>query len=195
VEILAIALSVIALLVALAARTRAGAQATRIEDSGRDARRRNENLAEELGRGLDNMRRLMAELAQGNNLTREMILEGRLWGDMNPAEGELRLAAGELRVLDVRNPAETQSGVIPGAQLIPVDSWRRAWASSPGMGSPCSCAAQAAGGRPQPANSSRLKATRASTTSRAACPPGPAAWNPQRAESWPQGIYFPPLAP
>ena len=120
-ELLTLSLSVVALLVALVAIARASSQAARIEDNGRDARRRNENLAEELSQGLDNLRRLTAELAQGHELTREMVLEGRLWRDMNSAEGGPRLASGELRVLDVRNPQETQAGVIPGAQLIPLD--------------------------------------------------------------------------
>jgi rhodanese-related sulfurtransferase len=92
-----------------------------LDDVRQEARRRVENLADELRAELAVQRRLIAELAAGATLTREQVEEGRLWKDVDPREAERLLAEARVHVLDVRTPNETAQGVLPGAQLIPVD--------------------------------------------------------------------------
>jgi rhodanese-related sulfurtransferase len=127
----ALAAALLALLVALAARAKAAAQAAEVEDAARDARRRIEALKEELAQSQANLRRMVAELAAGTPLTRQQVLDGVLWAEVGPEEGRALLAAGAVRVLDVRTPAETALGVIPGAQLIPIEELERRYRELP----------------------------------------------------------------
>ncbi|MEO0652770.1 MAG: rhodanese-like domain-containing protein [Planctomycetota bacterium] len=114
------ALSVIAILLALKAQGESSGGTTQ-EDAERDARRRIENLREEFERELSTLRRLLAAVAAGHKLDPEQIEEGRLWGDLTPDKAKALVEAGEVDLLDVRTPQETAGGIIPGAQLIPVD--------------------------------------------------------------------------
>ena len=114
-----------ALIVALAARAKAGGQAAAVEDAARDARRRAEGLKEELEARHANLRQMVAELAAGTKLTKQQVLDGMLWSEIGPDEGRALVGAGGVRVLDVRTPAETAGGVIPGAVLIPIEELER----------------------------------------------------------------------
>jgi rhodanese-related sulfurtransferase len=120
-EYAALAIALVALLVALAARSTAAGLRRKIEDAGLDARRRSENATEEMEKGLTSVRRVMAEIAAGKKLTPEMVLEGRLWRDATPAEAARMVASGSVHVIDVRAPQETAAGVISGAKLFPID--------------------------------------------------------------------------
>lgn len=121
-EYFALFFAVLAFLLALQAAKKGGVGRDDLDDARRDARRDAQNLAEEVERELATTRRLLAEVAAGQELDRAQILEGRLWRDVNTNEGkDLVAAGGDLHVLDVRTPGEQAAGVIPGAQRIPVD--------------------------------------------------------------------------
>lgn len=109
-----------ALGVAALALSRAGAWKARVDELERELRRRTEGSSTELRGELKTMQQLLAVLAEGGELSREQILEGRLWSDASPDQGVALVQAGA-HVLDVRTPGETTGGVIPGALLIPID--------------------------------------------------------------------------
>jgi rhodanese-related sulfurtransferase len=117
----AVALAAVALLAALVALAKASTASARAAEAERDARRRADNAAEELRGELETLKQLLAVLATGGSLTRDQVLEGRLWSDLSPERGASLLQEGELRLVDVRTPQETAAGIIPGALLIPVD--------------------------------------------------------------------------
>lgn len=117
----ALILAVLALFLALAARGKAAGYAQQIEDAGSDVRRRIDNVSEEVEAQLRNMRHMLADVAAGAKLDRDQVLEGRLWGEVNAGEGKRLLEAGDLQIVDVREPQETAGGVIPGAILIPLN--------------------------------------------------------------------------
>ena len=113
--------ALVAMLIAFAARAKAKGLEGAIEELRRDARRRAENHAEAQAGELGTLRNMLAVLAGGGELTPEMVLEGRLWRDVD-ARAALELANDPgLRVLDVRSPQETAGGVLANAILIPID--------------------------------------------------------------------------
>jgi rhodanese-related sulfurtransferase len=113
-DYVSLALAALALIVAFAALSKAGRER---EPAGGGRSERSESLEAELVV----QRRLLAAIAGGAKLTPQMVLEGRLWQDIDAARAAQLFAAGGLFVLDVRTPQETASGIIPGALLIPVD--------------------------------------------------------------------------
>ncbi len=127
----AIAVAVLALLVALAARSKASSLAQGIEDAKADARRRGENARDETREEVETLRRVVARIAGGEKLAPEMVLEGRLWREASSDEGKAMVAAGDVRVLDVRTPQETARGILPGALLIPVQNLEERWKEIP----------------------------------------------------------------
>jgi len=119
---LALVLAILALLLALLALRRAAALEQKIEDGRSDARRAARNVAEEVDGALDLQRKLLARVAAGEALSADMILEGRLWHDVDAGAAAALLEANEdLMVVDVRTPHEAASGMLPGARLIPID--------------------------------------------------------------------------
>lgn len=120
-EYAALGIAVGALIVACIAVSKASKLASRIEDAKRGAAQRTDNTAHEIGEKLTLMRCTLARMAKGEKLTPEQILEERLYHDIDGREGAKLVAAGNVRVVDVRTPQETSSGIIAGAQLIPVD--------------------------------------------------------------------------
>ncbi len=120
-EVAALIAAGVALLVALVALARAGAASARGEEFERDLRRRAENASEEVRREIEVLKKTVAVLAEGGRLSREQVLEGRLWSDVSPDQGRAMVEAGEVRLVDVRTPQETAGGIIPGAKLIPID--------------------------------------------------------------------------
>jgi rhodanese-related sulfurtransferase len=119
-EYAALGIALIALILALVARSKAGGLRQQVEDAQQDARRRIENLSAEVEHKLARNRSLLAQIASGAALDREQILEGRLWRDSSQADAMALVTSGRARILDVRAPQETASGIIAGAQLIPV---------------------------------------------------------------------------
>jgi len=135
VEIAALAVAVLALLVALAARAKASGATQAIEGAKTEARRRVENLGEELREEIATTRRVLARVAAGGKLTPEQVLEGRLWREVTIDEGRRMLDAGA-RTLDVRTLPEVARGIIPGALLIPVQEIEERWREVPKDGKP-----------------------------------------------------------
>jgi rhodanese-related sulfurtransferase len=122
VEILTLCVALVALLLAWLAFQRAGAQARAVEEAGTAARRAAQNAASELGAALEVQRKLLARTVAGERLAPDMVLEGRLWRDVSTEEARALIASEpSLVLLDVRTSAETRSGIIPGARLIPID--------------------------------------------------------------------------
>lgn len=117
----ALILAALALLAALVALGRAAAASSRAAECERDLRRQRDAFSNELSSSVRNLRELLAGVAEGQKPTREMIVEGQLWRDVRPDEGVKLVAAGNLRLIDVRTPQETSGGIIPGALLIPID--------------------------------------------------------------------------
>jgi rhodanese-related sulfurtransferase len=115
-----LAVALLALLVALIALVRASRPNAALEEAVLEAKRKAGNLADELAAKEANLRQLVALMAAGGKPTREMVLEGQLWRDVSPAEGQRMVEQGA-RLIDVRSPSETAGGIIPGAMLIPVD--------------------------------------------------------------------------
>lgn len=120
-EIGALIVAVLALVCAFVALSKAAAFAGRLEEVELASSRRVKNLEGELEAAVTAQRELLAQFAGGAKLTREMILDGRLWHDIDGARAKELVAAGA-RVLDVRSPSETATGIIPGALLVPIDS-------------------------------------------------------------------------
>lgn len=108
-------------LVALIALGRASAARAAAADAERESKRRAENVGVEAKRELEVLKQMLAVVASGGKLTRDQVLEGRLWSDVSPEEGRKLVEGGAVRLLDVRTPSETAGGIIPSAQLIPVD--------------------------------------------------------------------------
>lgn len=110
---------------------------------------------------------MVAVLATGGKLTREQVLEGRLWADASAQQG-LELVKQGARVLDVRTPGETAGRCTRAAPPIPVDQLEARLAELPNDGKQLLCAAWAARARPQPASSSRNRVSPRCTTSKVA---------------------------
>lgn len=132
----ALILAVVALLAALVAMGRASAASSRADECERELRRQRDAFTNELSSSVRNMRELIANLAEGETPTREMIVEGQLWRDVAPKEGVELVAAGNLRLIDVRTPQETSGGIIPGAVLIPIDQLEARLGEIPRDGAP-----------------------------------------------------------
>jgi rhodanese-related sulfurtransferase len=119
-DLAALLVAVVALVVAIKARGASG-KSVALDDARADARRRVENLREEHEAELAKLREMVALLADGRDLSGEMIREGRLWSDILPTEAAALFATGDLRTIDVRSPQETAQGILPGAMLVPID--------------------------------------------------------------------------
>lgn len=131
----ALIIAVLALFVAIAARGKAAAQTGLAEEGARDARRRIEALGEEVAERHANLRRMVAELAAGTQLSHQQVLDGMLWSEVDPGQGKALVeGADPVRVLDVRTPGETAGGVIPGAILIPVEQLEQRFRELPNDG-------------------------------------------------------------
>ena len=134
-EYAALAVALLALIVALAAKSTASRLRQAIEDGRADARRRAETAKEEMAQELAVLRRTLGRIAAGEKLTPEMVLEGRLWSETSPEDGKRLVAAGA-RVVDVRTPTETAQGIIPGALLLPVQEIEERFREIPKDGKP-----------------------------------------------------------
>ena len=120
-EYLIPALAATALLLALFAWIRSGAQSARLDELERDLIRRSHDLSAETERGLELQRRLLTTLALGGELEAEMIEEGRLLRDVSGKEALTLVNESKARILDVRTPRETVAGFAENAIIIPVD--------------------------------------------------------------------------
>jgi len=120
-EAAALVIALVAFVFALAAWGRVSAGKARIDELETDLKRRVQNVGDETEQALTNLRGLVARIAADEQVTSDMVLEGRMWSEVEAAEAARMLAAGGLRVLDVRTPQETAGGILPGALLVPID--------------------------------------------------------------------------
>jgi rhodanese-related sulfurtransferase len=120
-----------ALVMALVARREASKSANIGDELKADLARRAANQAEDLRQELEVLRRQLATVAQGGRVEREEILEGRLWGEIDAREAAKLLESGAARFLDVRTKGEMAAGIVPGAQLLPVDELEERWRELP----------------------------------------------------------------
>ncbi len=118
-ELIALSIALLALVLVLA-RGKV-ASSSDLEELRTDARRRIENLANEIQEENGKLRQLLARVAAGESVDAEQIEEGRLWRDVTPEEGKQLVEKGGLHLLDVRTPQETAAGIVPGALQIPID--------------------------------------------------------------------------
>jgi len=124
-ELAALVLAVLSLLVAALALRRAGTLVGRTAELEREAHRHVEGTSRRLESNVNNLRQIVAALASAEPLTREMVLEGQLWREVDPRKALEMVEAGHVNLLDVRTPQETAMGVIPGALLIPLDELQK----------------------------------------------------------------------
>ena len=88
----------------------------------RIVRREVERLREDLDRGLAVTRTHLALVAAGDPPSRDVIVRGRAWQDVQAAPAAVLYERDpSLVVLDVRTEAEYRNGHIPRARLVPVD--------------------------------------------------------------------------
>ena len=120
-EIAALVVAALSLLAALLALARVGSLSGRTAELEREARRHVEGTANRLEANVNNLRQIVAALAASQPMTREMVLAGQLWHDVDPRKALELVQAGQVNLLDVRTPQETAGGIIPGALLIPLD--------------------------------------------------------------------------
>ena len=114
-------LAIIALGLALLALLRGAGARQEIESSNNDLRRRLANHEQHAQQAQDYQRRALSRMASGKPMTSEMLLEERLWEDLDGEQAAQRVEAGAL-ALDVRTESETRSGMIPGALHIPLNA-------------------------------------------------------------------------
>ncbi|MEZ6005852.1 MAG: rhodanese-like domain-containing protein [Planctomycetota bacterium] len=114
-------LSAAALAVALLALLRRNAALAAEADPGRDARQALGRDMQKLEAQLALHQRLLERLAEGGNLTPEMLAEGQFWQDVDGAAAQGMHADGAACWLDVRTSGEVARGCIPGALWIPMD--------------------------------------------------------------------------
>ncbi|MDF1838294.1 MAG: rhodanese-like domain-containing protein [Planctomycetota bacterium] len=123
-EITALSLAILALLAVYSLSSKLDEVTEQLDrlrkEGGGSSGRETEELAERVGMNS----RFLARLAAGEYLMPSHVREGHLWVDVSPEQAKVLVQDG-IRVLDVRTPQETGSGIIPGAILIPVDDLPR----------------------------------------------------------------------
>lgn len=119
---LPLALAFAALVVAWRASSRASSALRALEESSGDTRRQIRNIEDETERTSNVQRELLARVAEGERVTRDMVMEGQLFRDVDEAEAKELIANAEVMLIDIRTTAETAAGAIPGARLIPMDT-------------------------------------------------------------------------
>ena len=120
-ETVTLILAAAALILSAIALARSGAAQGAAEDADATARRQAGGVEGALRSEIAELRTLLARLVGGSKLTPEMVEEGLLWRDVDSNEAQAMIEADEVALLDVRTPEETGAGIIPGAQLVPMD--------------------------------------------------------------------------
>ena len=105
-------------------------------EAAKDQARRANNAKDELAAEVGNLRELLARSVEGEPLTREMVMEGQLWRDVDGGRALELFGDPGAHVLDVRTPSETAAGVIKGALLIPMDQIEERQGELPADGKP-----------------------------------------------------------
>ena len=111
-------------------------QAKADAEAAKDQARRASNAQDDLAAEVGSLRELLARSVEGEPLTREMIMEGQLWRDVDGGRALELFGDPEAHILDVRTPSETAAGVIKGALVIPMDEIGQRRGELPADGKP-----------------------------------------------------------
>ena len=136
---LALALAFFALLVALAALLGVKGLTRSLDDHRDDVRRGQSNFAAHAQRDLEVQRRLLARFVEGRRVDPAMVLEGRLWADVDAAQAARMVEAGGVTLVDVRTRSEVLAGRIAGARHIPLDELEERFGELPKDGGKLLC--------------------------------------------------------
>ena len=88
-------------------------------------------VPEDVREAVEPLRHHLAKVAAGGSVSRQMILEGRLFMDVSAEEAQTAIdqegagRSGKVLVLDVRTPREYAVKRIPGAKLVPFEELDR----------------------------------------------------------------------
>lgn len=88
-------------------------------------------VPEDVREAVEPLRHHLAKLAAGGSVSRQMILEGRLFLDVSAEEAQAVIEqegagrSGKVLVVDVRTPKEYAVKRIPGAKLVPFEELDR----------------------------------------------------------------------
>ena len=88
-------------------------------------------VPEDIREAVEPLRHHLAKVAAGGSVSREMILEGRLFMDVSAEEAQAAIdqagegRTGKVLVVDVRTPKEYAVKRIPGAKLVPFEELDR----------------------------------------------------------------------
>jgi len=133
IEIISIVLAGLALLIAFTASRRARSLARRL-DVAESAARSADASTEEAQMRAVRTEEFLKRMADGRNVTAEMIEEGRLFDEID-AEHARRLVdaatGNEVLVLDVRTREEVEGGHIPGMLWVPINELQQRWREVP----------------------------------------------------------------
>ncbi len=128
-------IAIAALALAVVAFRTASSAGSRIEKLESDLRYKDSQIAnakEELGAELKILKSQVAALAGGKTVVPSMVLEGRLFDDIDGAKAfKLAKEAAGTVVVDVRTYDEWKSGHVAGAIHIPVDQIEKRWGEVP----------------------------------------------------------------
>jgi len=84
-------------------------------------------IPDEMRETVEPLRHQLAMVVEGVALSRDMVLNGRLFTDVSAEEARMAIqqdgaaASGKIIVLDVRTPREYAARHIPGARLVPFE--------------------------------------------------------------------------
>ena len=115
------AVAVLGLLLAWSSRSRLAALEQKLEELRRE-RAIGSADEEEVKESITGLRKLVAQMAGGQDVDASMVIENRLYRNATTAELQAQVEQGaSLCVIDVRTPQEWAGGHIEGALHIPVD--------------------------------------------------------------------------
>ena len=121
--ILALLISVYALIVAIGLRRRI----RKLDGESLYRSSQIRELGERLEQRIGILGRFVALASQGRRLTEEQVLEDRLFDDIDAAGAAEMIARKEALPVDVREPHEYASGHLPAASLVPVSQLEERW--------------------------------------------------------------------
>ena len=127
ISILALLISIYALIVARGIRRRVG----KLDGESLYRSSQIKGVEERLGQRIAVLGRFVALASQGRRLTEEQILEDRLFDDIDASGAQELIARNEALAVDVREPHEYAAGHLVAARLVPVNQIEQRWQEVP----------------------------------------------------------------
>ena len=127
ISILALLISIYALIVARGIRGRVG----KLDGESLYRSSQIKGVEERLGQRMAVLGRFVALASQGRRLTEEQILEDRLFEDIDASGAQELIARNEALAVDVREPHEYAAGHLAAARLVPVNQIEQRWQEVP----------------------------------------------------------------